>query len=149
MLYKNPVLLKLNDLIKEAVRQAEARLAFRHEQDLFYLCDAVSTVLLCPRCRPRMTRTLIPVSSLVMVLMVTLGPVTSLDLGRAGVWDSPLATDQFVQQVSWDWWTEGHVTTVLTADWSRGSWTRRRWSCCWSCSPPSARAAGATTRAAR
>ena len=29
MLYNNPVLLKLNDLIKEAVRQAEARLAFR------------------------------------------------------------------------------------------------------------------------
>ena len=117
MLYNNPVLLKLNDLIKEAVRQAEARLAFRHEQDLFYLCHAVSTVLLCPRCRPRMTRTLIPVSSLVMVLMVTLGPATSLDLGRAGVWDSPLATDQFVQQVSWDWWTAGHVTTVLTSDW--------------------------------
>ena len=66
-----------------------------------------------------MTRTLIPASSLVMVLMVTLGPVTSLDLGRAGVWDSPLATDQFVQQVSCDWWTAGHVTTVLTSDWSR------------------------------
>ena len=54
-----------------------------------------------------------------------------------------------IRQVSCDWWTAGHVTSVLTADWSRGSWTRRRWSCCWSCSPPSARAAGATTRAAR
>ena len=62
-----------------------------------------------------MTRTLIPASSLVMVVMVTLSPVTSLDLGRAGVWDSPLATDQFVQQVSCDWWTAGHVTTVFNS----------------------------------
>ena len=36
---------------------------------------------------------------LVMTIMMTvMTPVMSLNRGRAGVWDSPLATDQYVQQ---------------------------------------------------
>ena len=30
------------------------------------------------------------------------------------------------KQVSCDWWTAGHVTTVITSDWSRRGWPSTR-----------------------